>query len=61
MRWLTTDRIRCLDCGHEADITSRWLREESGLRCPACQGVAVERRQTFLRLLRDVIILSNAA
>lgn len=61
MRWLTTDRIRCLDCGHEADVASRWLREGGGPRCPACQSLAVERRQTVLRMLRDVIVLTNAA
>ena len=61
MRWLTTDRVRCLDCGAQGDVRSRWLSEGIARRCPHCGSPAVELRSTPLRALRDLLVVTNCA
>lgn len=60
MRRLTSDRIRCLDCGEIGWVESRWLLSGRELRCPHCRSVAVERHNTRWAWLRDLIIITNA-
>ncbi|HEV7214820.1 MAG TPA: hypothetical protein VGP33_06810 [Chloroflexota bacterium] len=61
MRWLTSDRVRCLDCRQSGWIQSRWLSEGRVPYCPHCHSVAVQRHATRWSWLRDVIIISNGA
>lgn len=61
MRWLTTDRVYCLDCRELGQVRSRWFSEGHAPRCPHCGSRAVERRNTPLRVLRDVLVITNGA
>ena len=61
MGWLTTDRLRCLDCGAESVVRTRWFSEGRTPRCAECQSVAMVRRDNLWRTLRDVLVVTNGA
>lgn len=59
MRWLTSDRVRCLDCGSTGWVQSRWLCEGHTPHCPHCRSVAVQRQDTRWSWLRDLVVITN--
>jgi hypothetical protein len=61
MRWLTSDRVCCLDCGEVGWVPSRWLSEGRSPCCPHCRSVAVQRHDSRWSWLRDLIIITNGA
>jgi len=53
--------VYCLDCAELGQVRSRWFSEGHAPRCPHCGSRAVERRNTPLRVLRDVLVITNGA
>jgi len=59
VRWLTTDQVRCLDCRRTTTITTRWTCEGRQPKCGHCGSRAVERKDTLLRQLRDLMVMGG--
>ena len=60
MSWLTSDRYQCLDCGQFSIMPTRWFGEARIPACTACGSAAIVRKNTLLRHVRDLFILTNA-
>jgi len=61
LKWMTTDRYVCEECGDTALVLSRWLEGPVNPKCRACGSLLMRRRQGVARNIRDVFILTNAA